>query len=176
MPGLAAIAAKFALLLPQLGHISPPMDNTNYGRLHYDIRAVNTSSGLGGLPPYCGSSDKDVLLVVYVVTNNNDFDLPTPAVPHMIIISPGGVVTQRDRELTEIVASKGNPPILLHNGVLKPHESRVLADVFLTGRYAVRNEIYQLRPEPAGAKAVPLPRTTEIDTPECPRAPAADTG
>ena len=168
MAGLAAIAARIAALAPFLAHMSAPLGILNYSRVHYDIRAVNHSTGLGGTPPFCGPAGMDTIQVVYSVTNGNDSPMPATAVPRLVMIDPGGNVIQPDRTLTEMTALKTNPPMLLHNGVLASRESRVQADVFLVRKNAVTTFVYHLRPAPTVGEPIILPLSIKIETPECP--------
>ena len=169
MTGLVEIAAKFAASAAIASHISAPIGFVNYGLIHYDIRAVNRSSGVGGSPPYCGPIDSDVIQIVYSVTNNNSFALPQIAVPRMVIVDPNGNVVQPDRQLSEAVALKATPPILLHNASLGAHQSAVQADVFVTKKFDTRNRQYLMRPLPGSAESQRLPITQPVDTPECPQ-------
>jgi hypothetical protein len=169
MAGLAAIAAKIAASAAVTAHIAAPIGSMDYGRLHYDARAVNDSTGLGGNPAYCGLPATDIVQVVYTVTNRGAESLTTPAVPRLVLIGPDGVAHPPDRLLTELVALKANPPIMMRHGVLASGESVILADVFVLKRYAIRDLVFHLRPAPPAAQAILLPQSAPVDTRECPR-------
>jgi hypothetical protein len=166
---LAAIAARFAAAAAFANHISAPIGSMDYGRIHYDVRASNVSTGLGGLPPFCGPMGMDMIQVVYTVTNTSDMALPADAIPRTVIIDPAGVVYASDRLLTDMVAQKANPPMTLRHGLLAAHASAVQADIFLTKAFDTRNRPYKLRPFPQATTAINLPLAQRIDTPECPQ-------
>jgi hypothetical protein len=168
MPGLAAIAVRISALTPFLAHMAAPLGVLNYSKINYQVRAVNHSTGLGGSPPYCGPPTMDTIQVVYSVTNGTDAPLPDPAIPRLVLLPPSGEVIQPDLALGESLARKAEPPMLLHNGVLAAHETRVRADVFLAPKNAVTSVVYHLRPAPSVAQPLILPLSVRVDTPECP--------
>jgi hypothetical protein len=167
--GLAAIAARVAAAAATAMTVSAPIGLLDYGRIHYDILASNVSTGLGGLPPFCGPLDRDMVQVVYTVINNNDFALPANAIPRLVIIDPAGVVTRADRHFSDIVAQKVNPPMTMHNGALAAHARSVQADIFLTKKFETRNRPYRLRPLPEATRSINLPLVKREYTPECPQ-------
>jgi hypothetical protein len=168
MTGLVEIAARWVAGAALASHVSPPLTYMDLGRIHYDIRSVDNSTGLGGFPPYCGPGDSDVLQVVYMVRNDGAVALPAPAVPRLVLVDPNGTSIRPDQQLTQMMAVKTIPPMIFHKGVLAARETRVQADIFLPPAGDIHRRGYKLRVDSNGEQPQILPQSTEIYTPECP--------
>jgi hypothetical protein len=167
--GLAAVAATIAINIRSSKHFDVPLAILEFGQVHYDIRGVHDSTGLGGFPAVCAPPGQDYVQVTYSVSNRSQVDVSGAAVPHVVLIDQLGQVVRRDTTLTNLVSAKANPPLLIPHGVLHSGESVVLADVFVTARNATRFYAFKMRPEPGSAQAYQLPLTQRADTPECVR-------
>ena len=167
--GLAAVAATIAINIRTSKHFDVPIAILEYGQVHYDIRGVHDSTGLGGFPAACAPPGQDYVQVTYSVSNRSQIDMSGAAVPHVVLIDQLGQVIQRDNALTNLVSAKANPPLLIPHGVLHSGESVVMADVFVTTRNATRFYAYKFRPEPGSAQAYQLPLTQRAVTTECVR-------
>jgi hypothetical protein len=171
MAGLAELAAQLSFIAASVGHSGPPLDFLDAQRLHYDVRIVDDSTGLGGYPPYCGPPNADVLMVSYVVRNDGEAGRATPAVPIILLTDPDGNTVRPDLAMTRMVAAKANPTLEFRNGILQPHESKVLAEVFLLPRGDLHRRQYYMHLDLAGATARKLPPSTPVETPACPPPP-----
>lgn len=168
MTGLVEIAARAVAGVAMAAHVSPPLTYMDLGRLHYDIRAVNNSTGLGGFPPSCGPVESDVLQVVYMVRNSYPTAMPAPAVPHLVLVDPDGNSIRPDPQFSQMISVKTIPPMIFHKGVLAPGETRVQADIFLPPAGDIHRRGYRLRVDSNGQQSQILPQSAEVFTPECP--------
>lgn len=171
MAGLAALAAKIGAAAVASHHYDVPIAILEFGDIHYDIRAVTDSTGLGGSPPYCAPGEVDFVMVTYMVTNRGDHTVPANAVPRVVLIDQFGQAHARDKALSDMVEIKGSPLLSFRHGELAAHESQTVADVFVTARNATRYNPYKLRPAPVSAQAYKLPQTRGTVTTDCPRPP-----
>jgi hypothetical protein len=170
MPGLADVAALFAAAATG-GHTprtEVPPTGLNYDQVHYDVQLVATSSGLGGIPPYCVASGSELVLVVYTARNTTDSPISGGRLQRLVIFNAEGVELQPNAYYTELVALKANPPLLLHKGQLGARESAVRADVFVTKRNAVRDMVWRVRPAPPATVSYLLNQSQRVVTTECP--------
>ena len=168
MTGLVEIAVRVVATVALAARISTPLGVFGSGRIHYDIRAVNNSTGLGGFPPNCGPPADDVLSIVYIVRNDGETALPAPAVPRLMLINPDGNPVRPDRAMSDALSLVTIPPMIFHHGVLAPHESQVRADVFLTPAHDIHYRVYRLKVDSNGEPPITLPNSTDVFTPECP--------
>jgi hypothetical protein len=175
MAGLAAVAATIAINLRSTHRFEVPLAILEYGPVHYDIRAVNDSSGLGGFPAYCANPGRDLLQIVYSVQNRSDHDMSAAALPRVVIIDQNGTTHYPDTTLSDALSKKVNPPLIVPHGRLAAGDSVILADVFVTARDATRFYAYRLRPAPGAAQSYPLPLTKLAAATECVRQSGAAT-
>jgi hypothetical protein len=169
MAGLAAVAATIAISMRSTHRFEVPLAILEFGPVHYDIRAVNDSSGLGGFPAYCATSGTDLLQIVYSVQNRSDHDMSAAALPRVVIIDQNGVAHAPDPTLSDALSKKVNPPLTVPHGRLAAGDSVVLSDVFITPQNATRFYAYRMRPAPGSAQAYNLPLTKLAASPECAR-------
>ena len=148
-----------------------PLTAFELGHIRYEMRFSNVSTGLGGSPPSCSPAGLDVVQLIYIVRNDYDTAWSGAAVPRLVLVDPDGNVVRPDPQFTHTVTMKTAPPMTYRNGRLGAHETRLLADVFLTPAGDVLSRTYQLRIDSSGEQSRPLPRPNLIYTPECPQTP-----
>ena len=170
MTGMVEVAAKVAASVAIAMRISQPLVSSEIGRLHYDVRASAYGSGLGGSSPTCAPQGKDMLLLVYLVTNNYDIIKKSPQVPTLALVDPNGAVLRPDPALSNLVSMGATPPMIFPNGQMEGHQTLARAEVFLPPQGDLQRRAYRLRIDAYGQDNVPLPPPTLIPVPQCSRA------
>lgn len=168
MPTLVSVAAAIAAAAGIIQAAAPPIGGMRYGKLRYDVRAVQQAVGLGGQPAYCAQNDEELLMVVYSVRNDGELR-SAPAVPRLVILDPRGLPVQPDRRMTDALTFKVNPPITLRGGQLPSNSLVVLADVFITPRGKINVGRWKIRPDRPGAETTTMAMPKMSQTPECVR-------
>lgn len=167
MPGFATIAMNIALSLGFINQSTPPIADSQYGKLLYEVRSVNRARGMGGSPAYCARPNQDVILMVYTVRNDNDYAISAQAVPRLVMLDPSGLATSADRERTEALKGRLSPYLTIRGGRLEAGQTVVLADVFTTPRNATRDYAWNFRIAPLSTRPVLLPEPVQTPIAEC---------
>lgn len=168
MADFTSVALAIALGVGNIAQVAPPIGDIRYGRLLYEVRAVNDGRGVGGVPPGCVSPTQDLVMMVYTVRNQNDFSISAQAIPRLIMLTPDGAPHPADRGLTDSLAAKLTPYLRVRSGRLGAGEVVVLADVFVTKKNAVRDFPWMFRVAQQITTPVKLPIAKRADPSACP--------
>ena len=163
----ASAALSIALATSNLTLVAPSIAHAQYGKILYEVRAVHDGRGIGGIPAYCTTPTRDLVMIVYTVQNLSDEPISGPAVPRMLLVDDKGVAHRAERRLTDALTGKLLPYLRLPQGVLQAGQVVVLADVFVTPRFAVRNFPWLFGTDPLSAAAAVLPRAVRMDPQGC---------
>lgn len=167
MAGFTSIALALALGIQNINVLAIPIADVQYGRLIYEVRSVNDARGIGGSPPYCAAATEDLVMILYTVRNENDFQVSAQAIPRLVMLDPQGNVLQPDQARTEAMTSKLSPYLRVRNGVMPAHSIVLLADIFVTPKQAVRVSPWRFRAAPVVTRPVKLPIAKRAEPAEC---------